>query len=556
MYPRLGRRERITILKSPGKKVDHDKGAGTISQKIITILIIAGLFCIILVTGCVTFPENNGAAVPDRPVPAAEAGSGQFDAIIPLFDTYAEQTFQKSGVPGMAVAIVKNDTVTYLRCFGSKNITTQEPVTPDTRFQLASISKSFTTATIASMVGKGELSWDDRVSSIYPAFRLADPWITEHATFRDLLSHRTGLPEYVGDELQDMGYNRSEIIGRLRYVTLTGDFRSSYAYANIDVTSAAEAASQRAGKPWEELVTERIFVPAGMTNTSARFADFAQSVDHADTYPMTNGTAEAGPLLNDDVNSPAGGVSSTINDMARYARLQLNEGSIDGNQIIAADALRETHTAHIIKKSTNSSIVAYGLGWEITAENGMVRVEHGGDLTSGVSTYITLYPAEKMAIVVLTNGFPGGHVLKRALTSGWDDLYFSGEIRKDWYGELEEQLMEAMKPGASVIGPQEGLPPAPANAKPPRALTYYEGPYTQDYYGTVRVEANTSCLLVYPGHRTNPMILVPYDGDTFLDTETKTGVNFTVGSTGTATSVRFTQFDMSGRNGTFVRISP
>lgn len=122
--------------------------------------------------------------------------------------------------------------------------------------------------------------------------------------------------------------------------------------------------------------------------------------------------------------------------------------------------MRETHTAHIIKKYTNSSIVAYGLGWEITAENGMVRVGHGGDLTSGVSTCIMLYPAEKMAIVILTNGFPEGHVLKRALTSGWDDLYFSGEIRKDWYGELEEQLMEAMKPGASVIGPLEGLPPA------------------------------------------------------------------------------------------------
>jgi CubicO group peptidase (beta-lactamase class C family) len=207
-----------------------------------------------------------------------------------------------------------------------------------------------------------------------------------------------------------------------------------------------------------------------MTNTSARFDDFALAEDHADTYPMTNRTAVPGPLLNDDVNSPAGGVSSTINDMARYARLQVNEGSIDGSQVIAADALRETHTAHIIKKSTNSSIVAYGLGWEITGENGMVRVGHGGDLTSGVSTYIMLYPAEKMAIVILTNGFPEGHVLKRALTSGWDDLYFSGEIRKDWYGELEEELMEAMKPGASVIGPLEGLPPAPADAKPPRAL--------------------------------------------------------------------------------------
>jgi len=89
-----------------------------------------------------------------------------------------------------------------------KNITTQEPVTPHTRFQLASLSKSFTTATIASMVGNDELSWNDRIASLYPEFQLDDPWITEHITFLDLLSHRTGLPEYVGDNLQELEYTR------------------------------------------------------------------------------------------------------------------------------------------------------------------------------------------------------------------------------------------------------------------------------------------------------------------------------------------------------------
>lgn len=506
-----------------------------------------------MLSGCVTSPESPQEVIKTGTVSASGSGRDDISAIIPLFDTYAEQTFERSGVPGMAIAIVKNDSVVYQRCFGVKNITTQEPVTPNTRFQIASISKSFTTATIASMVGTGELSWNDKVASLYPEFRLSDPWITEHITFLDLLSHRTGLPEYVGDELQDMEYSRPEIIDRLRHVTPTGDFRAGYAYANIDITIAAEAAARKAGKPWEELISERIFIPAGMRNTSARFDDFAGSPDHADTYPMTNETAIPGPLMDDDVNSPAGGVSSTINDMARYARLQLNEGSIDGTRVIDPDALRETHGAHIIRQSTNSSIVAYGLGWEVTAANGMVRVEHGGDLTSGVSTYIVLYPEEKMAIVVLTNGFPGGHILKKAITNGWDDLYFSGTIRKDWYRELEEQLLEAMKPGASVIGPQEGLPPAPVDAKPPRPLTFYEGSYTQDYYGTVRIEANDAGLLAYPGHRTSPMILIPYDGDTFLDKDGGTGVTFTTGSSGCATDVRFEQYDMPGRNGNFIR---
>ena len=194
-----------------------------------------------------------------------------------------------------------------------KNITTREPVNPDTRFQLASVSKSVTSAMIASMVGNGELSWDDPVASTDPGFVLSDPYVSNHATFRDLLSHRSGLPEYGGDDLQNgFGYTRPEIMSRLRYLGLTGSFRSSYGYSNIGITSAGEAAAMKAGKPYEDLVAERIFVPAGMYNTSARFSDFAGSADHADTYPMENGTPVAGPLLNDDVNSPAGGVSSTI----------------------------------------------------------------------------------------------------------------------------------------------------------------------------------------------------------------------------------------------------
>lgn len=477
-------------------------------------------------------------------------GTGDIAATVPLFDTYAEQTFNRSGVPGMAVAVVKDDRVVYLRCFGVRNTTSREPVTPDTRFQLASISKSFTTAGIADMVGNGELSWDDRVVTLYPDFRLSDPWVTEHATFRDLLSHRTGLPELAGDELQEIGYNRTEIIHRLRYVPLTGQFRSTYAYANIDITSAAEAAARRAGKPWEDVMEERIFIPAGMMNTSMRFADFISAEDHADTY----GPESDGVPMNDDVNAPAGGVSSTISDMTRYARLQVNRGRIDDRQVVAADALEETHRPQIIRKATNTSISAYGLGWEVNADKGRILVGHGGDLSSGVSTYIQLYPEEHMAIVVLTNDFLQGHVLKNALTRGWDDLYNSGTVGRDWYGEMTEAVNAAMQPGASVSAPSAALPPAPSGAKPPVAFTSYTGLYIQDYYGSVRVESNETGLLAYLGHRAIPRYLVPYNGDVFIDTGSKTAVNFTAGSNGNVSGVLFTDLEKPGRNGTFTRI--
>jgi CubicO group peptidase (beta-lactamase class C family) len=450
----------------------------------------------------------------------------------------------------MAIVIVKDDKVIYLRGFGVKNITTKEPVGPDTRFQLASISKSVTSALIASMVGTGELSWDDPVASLDHGFVLSDPYVSSHATFRDLLSHRSGLPEYGGDDLQyGVGYTRPEIMSRLRYLGLPGSFRSSYGYSNIGITAAGVAAAMKAGKPYEDVVSERIFVPAGMYNTSARFSDFAGSADHADSYPMENGTPVAGPLLNDDVNSPAGGVSSTASDMARYARIQANEGLIDGKQVINASALRETHTPQYIRSYSDTGMTGSGLGWNTFLVNGHSRIEKDGALSSGVATLLTVWPGEKMALVVLTNGFPEGNVLTGSISNGWDELYYTGRIQKDWYGDTMENdkaMLGSMSPKPVV---------EPVNVRPARDLTYYTGSYTRDYYGTVRVVADAGKLLVYAGRSTTPFVLEPYDGDTFREVSGEGVARFDAGSTAAAGSVWFGRYETPGRNGTFVRIS-
>jgi hypothetical protein len=206
-------------------------------------------------------------------------------------------------------------------------------------------------------------------------------------------------------------------------------------------------------------------------------------------------------------------------------------------------------------RTTNTSIAAYDLGWETVAEKWRLRVEHGGDLTSGVSTYITLYPEEKMAVVVLTNGFPGGHILKKAVINGWDDLYFTGAVQKDWYSEIEAGVLAAMKPGASATGPLEPLPPAPAGAQPSRPPAAYQGSYFQDYYGTLRVEPDTGGLRLYAGHLTEPYVLVPYDGDAFRETGTGTAVNFTTGSNGTVTGVHVAMLEYPWIKADFVRNS-
>jgi CubicO group peptidase (beta-lactamase class C family) len=526
----------------------------TISKSYFLPIIVAGIFCFVLAAGC-TSPDSIPQAYSTSPDSFPSGDPKGMASALDKFDSYARSLFEKSDVPGMAVAIVRDDEVVYLKCFGTRNITTGEPVDPHTRFQLASISKSFTATTIAAMIGEGELSWDDHVATINPDFHLHDAWITDHVTFRDLLSHRTGLPEYTGDILQEVFlYNRSEILERLRFVKPTGEFRVQFAYMNADITAAAEAASVRAEKPWEDLVVSRILVPAGMSNTSPRFSDFSGSTNRAQSYVTDNGTVTAAPFTNDDPDSPAGGISSTITDMTRYLRLQLNGGSIDGEQIVAADALSETHRPQIMIASTNTSMKTYGLGWFVYAQDGRIRVEHGGDFTNGASTNIVLYPDENMGIVVLTNAFPGGHVLHYAMTKGWEDIYFAGSTNKDWYGEMDVHMKAAMQPGASVLNPFEQMDPAPKDPSPSSEPDAYAGAYTSDYYGTIRMVPDGPALLMFMGNNPEPENLVHYDGDTFLDPSTNTGVYFTIGAEGKAEAVLVKMFAMPGRNGTFIRM--
>lgn len=517
-----------------------------------TLFILLLVCAAVLASGCTQagpVPQPAQATV-SNPAPAGTPAPADAGTLVPQFDAYTEKTFEKSGVPGMAVAVVKDDKVVYIRTFGVRNVTTKEPVNPDTKFQLASISKSVTATMIASMVGNGELSWDDTIVAVDPGFKLSDPYVTEHVTYRDLLSHRSGLPEYGTDELQnDFGYTRPEIMDRLRYLGLPGAFRSSYAYSNIGITIAGETAAKKTGKSFEDLVAERVFVPAGMHNTSARFADFTRSADRVEVYPMQTGTPVAGPFMNDDINSPAGGVSSTLNDMVRYARLQANGGSIDGRQVVNASALRDTHTPSYIKSYYGSGMVGSGLGWNTYLEGGRTRVEKDGMFSHGIATLITVWPQDNMALVVMTNRFPEGNLVTGSISNGWNELYYTGKIEKDWYGDTEKNMQAVFDTMASE--PVE----RPANPKSSRDLKYYTGSYRQDYYGTVRVVEESGKLMVYPGHSTTPYALAPFDGDTLIEATGEGIVKFSAGTGATATSVWFSRYETPGRNGTFVRVA-
>lgn len=137
-------------------------------------------------------------------------------------------------MPGLAIAVVHDDEVIFLKGFGHREAGKPEAVDADTVFQIASLSKPVSATVVAALVSDGIVSWDSKIADLDPAFRLADPYPTSQLTVRDLFSHRSGLPGTAGDDLEDIGYDRAEILHRLRFVPPSSSFRAGYSYSNFD----------------------------------------------------------------------------------------------------------------------------------------------------------------------------------------------------------------------------------------------------------------------------------------------------------------------------------
>ncbi len=474
----------------------------------------------------------------------------RLEAILPEFEKYAADTFKKSGVPGMAVTIVQDDRAVYLKGFGVRKTGKSAKVDADTVFQLASMSKPFTAGLIASLVGDGLLAWDGKVTDTLPGFALYDPAVTAQFSLRDLLAQRSGLPEYTGDDLAfTFMYGLPEIIGRIRYQKPAAQFRSDYGYQNVMFAIAGEAAAVRTGKPYAALMRERIFTPLGMTATSAVYADYEKAGNKAFSHRMDKGKPQVQTPAKDDIFAPAGGICSTARDLGRWLRFQLAGGKLDGRQIVARAALEETEKAQTITDSGPDSISAYGLGWELESADGRVSVSHGGDFGNGISTIAQLWPSENLGVAILTNSFPEGHILHAALMKKLAELYFSGKSDTDWWPVIEEKFKKAA--AGSILDPNEHLPAAPKKKTAALRPAAYSGEYQNDYYGKIRVQpAKKSGLLIFLGNNPEPVRLAHWDGNTFREPETNTGVIFTIAG-GKADTVNVKLLDFKGRNSVF-----
>jgi CubicO group peptidase (beta-lactamase class C family) len=480
----------------------------------------------------------------------------QIDAAIAKLPDLAKDMLARTHIPGLAISVVRDGRTVYADGFGVRRVGTTDAVNADTVFQIASLSKSLAATVVAHQVGIGTVAWDTPVHKYLPWFALNDPWITTHVTIGDMFAHRSGLPDHAGDELEDLGYDRDQVLRRLRFARLH-PFRDEYAYTNFGLTAGADAAAAASHTDWATLSEQVLYAPLGMTSTSSRYKDFIGRPNRAAGHVLVNGTYEAKYQREPDAQSPAGGVSSSANDMARWMSMVLQGGMFDGKRVVAANALLPAITAQIVSAPSQAPAARasfYGYGFNVgTLASGRVSLSHSGAFALGAATNFVMIPSLGLGITVLSNAAPIGAV--EALGMDFADLVQFGVVTRDWLAGYGALMKPMSAPTGSLVGKS-----APEHAAPARRPDGYAGTYHNDYFGDLVVEQRGGSLVLLLGPKHTEYKLAHWDGDVFTFAPSGENANdgsiskvtFTMKERARADKVDVEFFDSTGW-GTFVR---
>ncbi len=439
--------------------------------------------------------------IPPQRIPAA----------VNRLDEIIGNALSRTGVPGLAAAVVHEGKLLYAKGFGVRDVDQPGAVDPATVFHLASLSKPLSSTVVAGVVGHGVVQWTDPIVTHLPSFALADPYVTQHVTFADLFSHQSGLPDHAGDLLEDLGYDQAYILNRLRLEPLA-PFRANYAYTNFGLTAAAEAAAAAAGQSWADLAHSILFGPAGMQASSYRYADFLSQTDRAAMHIRVGNRWVQKYTRDADTEAPAGGASSNVLDLAKWLTLQLAGGVWNSEPLIGGTALAQTHLPHTLSSlpSTPASRSGfYGLGMNVSYDYaGRLRLSHSGAFDQGAATAFTMLPSADLGIVVVTNGMPIG--VPESVINYFLDYVEAGSTQQDWL-TLYGQLFAGLYVNPSQLAGQK----PPAHPVPAQPDSFYAGTYANPYYGPIQIVTKGTSLHLLIGPVPDDYPLEHWSGNLF-----------------------------------------
>ncbi|KAF9584340.1 hypothetical protein BGW38_006817 [Lunasporangiospora selenospora] len=383
------------------------------------------------------------------------------------------------GIQGMSVAVVYKGETIYSQAFGKKN--SKDPFTIETVTNIASLTKAFTAAAVGELVAEGKADWETPVNEYVPEFKSKNPYLTADINLVDLLAHRAGYP-MLDFHWFHRNESRPELIKQLRNVEPVAPIRTKWIYNNILYAVAGEASGRIEGKSWEEVVRDKILIPAGMSSSGFSTKTMLTRPNHALGFASKSFEAsqrgenyQIPPDTSRLTDAPSGDMFSNVIDLAKWAKLMLRQGKLNGKQVLHKE------TVEAVTKSwmaVGHGSVTYGLGWMIDDYKGHRMVSHAG-ANPGFRSHLALFPNEDLALIMLSNKdineivsllalYLADYILDLSKTEDWLFKYLV-ETDRRYYNNRTPTSLEAF------------FPPQIKNKPPTRRLEDFAGEYTHSY---------------------------------------------------------------------------
>lgn len=400
-------------------------------------------------------------------------------------DSVLTSVLNDQHIAGFAVAVVKGDQVIYSKGFGYRDVENKKPVTTNTLFAIGSSSKAFTASLLGLLKKEGKLTFEDKAVDLLPQLRFYNDAMNSQIILRDLMAHRSGLSRYDSSWFLFNSKDRDSIIARVKYMKPTAAVREKWFYNNFMYLAQGMIVERFSGKTWEDNIKEKFFIPLEMTRSNTDIITFQNDSDAALPYTVSKENAiKKVDYYNINGMGPAGSINSSVNDMANWLKVWINDGSFKGKEILPKNYITEAMSSQMVMsadlpdKHSDIFLANYGLGWMIGSYRGHYLVEHGGNI-NGFSANVAFFPSDKLGIVVLTN--QNVSKVPMIVCNSIADRMLNLKP-EDWNGEVKAAAAEK----ALQVKKETKKMPVP-NTKPSHPLKEYVGSYANPAYGTIKI---------------------------------------------------------------------
>lgn len=482
----------------------------------------------------------------------------QQDKRLKGIDVELNKILETTKAAGFAVAIVEGDKIIYAKGFGYRDYENKIPVDGNTLFAIGSTSKAFTSAILGQLRKEDKLSFDDSPRKYIPELKFFKDNMDNNIIIKDLMCHRTGMSRHDASWYFFPTTSKDSLVQRLAHQEPFAGVREKWLYNNFMFLTQGVIAERITGKSWENNIKERFFAPLGMTRSNTSIGEMKSATNAAIGYDLKKETIISKMDYYDISGmSPAGSINSSVNDMSNWMITWLNKGKYKGQEIIPENYIEEAMSSQMVvgaalpnEKNPDIHFANYGYGWSLKSYKGHYRVSHGGNI-DGFSADVTLYPSDKIGIVVLAN--QNGSAVPGLVRNTISD-YMLKVNKTDFIKLFNEDKAKAKK--AENEAKEKAAAERITNTKPSHILQDYTGKYSNPGYGEFSITNKNDSLFVHFKIKKFYLRHLHYDvfepfevNDSKIDTtdsDGQTHFNFITNESGEITSVKSKLDDLIG----------